>query len=232
MGQDGSGASEVTPDTAGGFAVSPDGRWLVFQGKQSTDHLGLQLKNLDDGTERALTQNVTAQTPSFFPDGKRVAFSLYDKKLSIYEVTVNGGQPQLLSGEDRSNSTPSVSPSGKFVAFIFNRAQNAGTQTGIAILDAETKQVISRHPVKINAGSPYEAATLQWSTDETEVYFVQLDNSVSNIMRLKLADGSVSNLTSFPDGRIFNFAVEPNGTRILVARGQVERDAVLLRSAE
>lgn len=227
MRRDGSNASEVTPDTAGGFSVSPDGRLLVFQGKQPGDHLGLQVKNLADGTERALTQNVTAQTPSFFPDGKRLAFTIYDKKLSIYELAVDGGQPQLLSGEHRSDSTPSVSPSGKYVAFIFNRAQNESTETGIAIVDSETRQLIARHPARINAGSLYEASTLQWSADESEVYFIQLVNSVSNLMRLRLSDGTISNLTNFADGRIFNFAVEPGGNRILVARGFVERDATL-----
>lgn len=232
MKPDGSEAAEIVPDTAGGFDVSPDGRLLVFQAKQTADHLGLQVKNLVDGSERQLTQDITAQSPSFFPDGKRVAFSIYDKKLALYEIPISGGQPKMLNDEFRAAIAPVVSPSGRFIAFAFNRTQSGNIQAGIAVFDNESKRVTASHPVKITTGSQYEEPTVQWSPDESEVYFIQLDNSVSNLMRLRLADGSVTNVTNFADSRIFNFAVERNSGRILVARGMVERDAMLLRFSE
>lgn len=229
MQMDGSKSKEITSDTAGGFAVSPDGRLLVFQGKQSADHLGLQRMDLTDGSQRPLTEGVTALTPAFFPDGKRVAFSLYDKNLSLFEIPTGGGQPTLLSTEYGGATAPSISPSGKSIAFAFTRTQSGNVQAGIAVIANESKQVVSSHPVKITIGSQYEEPTIQWSADESEVYFIQLDNSVSNIMKLRLSDGAVSNVTNFADGRIFNFAVEPGGKRILIARGFVERDASLLQ---
>jgi Tol biopolymer transport system component len=227
---DGSQATEITPDSGGGFAVSPDGQMLVFQGKQSADHLGLQLMNLSNGSERPLTQNVTAMAPAFFPDGKRLVFSLYDKKLSIFEISINEGETKVLNDEYRAAMEPSVSPSGRFIAFVFNRTQQGKTEDGIAVVADETKQIVSSHPVKVTTGSRYEEPAIQWSADESEIYFIQIDNSVSNIMKLKLSDGTVSKVTNFTDGRIFNFAVEPGGKRILVARGLVERDATLLKN--
>ncbi|NOT48669.1 MAG: hypothetical protein HOP17_13085 [Acidobacteria bacterium] len=226
---DGSEAAEITRDAGGGFAISPDGRTLVFQDKQSADHLGLQIMNLADGSVRSLTRDMTASQPSFFPDGKRLVFSRYDTKLSLYEISVDGGQPKLLSDEFRTASTPSVSPSGRLVAFAINRVQNGNVQSGIGVADSVTKKMISSHIVKIALGSQYEKSTIQWSADESEVYYLQLDNSVSNIMKLKLADGTVTNVTNFTDGRIFNFAVEPGGNRMLISRGIVERDASLLQ---
>jgi Tol biopolymer transport system component len=202
---------------------------LVFQAKQSADHLGLQVMDLTDGSQRPLTQGVTAMAPAFFPDGKKVAFSLYDKKLAIYEILVEGGDPQLLSDEFRAATAPAVSPSGKYIAFPFNRTQTANIQAGIAIMDATTRAIIASHPAKVIFGSTYEEPTVQWSPDESEIYFLQLDNTVSNIMKLRIADGSIDRVTTFSDGRIFNFAVEPGGRRILFARGNVERDAALLQ---
>ena len=227
---DGSRASEIVPDTSGGFAISPDGRFLVFQAKQSGDHLGLQVMDLSDGSQRALTQGVTAMAPAFFPDGKKVAYALYDKKLALFEIALSGGQPVLLSDEFRAASAPAVAPSGRFIAFPFNRTQTANIQAGIAIMDAATRQVIATHPARVIFGSPYEEPTVQWSADESEIYFIQLENTVSNLMRLRVSDGGISRLTNFADGRIYNFAVEPApGTRIAIARGNVERDATLLR---
>ena len=229
MRDDGSEAREVVPDEGGGFAVSPDGRLLVFQDKQTADHLGLQVLDLTNGTARALTQNVTALHPAFFPDGKRLAFTLYDQKLALFETSLDGVKPTVLSSEFRAASTPAVSPSGKLVAFAINRVQNGSIQSGIAVINGDTRAMVSSHIVRISLGSQYEKSTLQWSADETEIYFIELDNSVSNIRKLRLSDGTVSNLTNFADGRIFNFAVEPGGNRILVARGIVERDATLLQ---
>lgn len=226
---DGSRATEIVPDTSGGFAVSPDGRLLVFQAKQSADYLGLQVLDLTDGTQRPLTQGVTAMAPAFFPDGKKIAFSLYDKKLALYEIALGGGVPQLLSDEFRAATAPAVSPSGKYIAFPFNRTQTANIQAGIAIMDAANHQIVASHPAKVTFGSLYEEPTIQWSADESEIYFLQLDNTVSNIMKIRIADGTIGRVTNFPDGRIFNFAVEPGGSRILFARGLVERDAALLQ---
>ena len=230
MQQDGSEARELTPDTVGGFDVSPDGRLLVFQAKQSGDQLGLQLIDLVNGSERSLTQSVTALHPSFSADSKSVAFSLYDKKLSLYEISLSGGQPKVLSDEYRTATAPSVAPSGKFTAFAFNRTQTGNIQAGIAVIASGSKQMIASHLAKITIGSNYEEPTIQWSADETELYFIQLDvpASVSNIMKIKISDGTISNVTNFSDGRIFNFAVEPGGTRIVVARGIIERDASLI----
>lgn len=228
MNPDGREAVEITTDAGGGFAVSPNGRFLAFQKKQSDDHLGLQLMDLETNSARPLTENITAVSPSFYPDGSSVVFAQYSDKLSIYKVAAGGGAPQLVSDEFRAATSPQVSPSGRFIAFGFNRVESGNLQSGVAII-AHPNQLVSSHVTKITLGSPYEKSTIRWSADETEVYFIQLENSVSNIMRLKLADGTVSNLTNFAEGRIFNFAIEPGGKRILVARGFVERDAMLFR---
>ncbi|CAN5226906.1 hypothetical protein BH20ACI2_BH20ACI2_17370 [soil metagenome] len=226
---DGSRATEIVPDTSGGFSVSPDGRFLVFQAKQSEDHLGLQIMDLTTGTQRALTQGVTAIAPTFYPDGKKVLFSIYDKKLALFEMGIDGGgPPRLLSDKFLAATSPAVSPSGRFIAFPFNRTETANIQAGIAIMDSGTRQVIASHPAKLTFGSQYEEPTIQWSSDESEIYFIQLDNTVSNIMKLSVTNGEIKRVTDFAYGRIFNFAREPGGTRFAVARGNVERDATLL----
>lgn len=225
---DGSRPTEITSDAGGGFAVSPDGRFLVYQGKQSADHLGLQRLNLADRSEIALTRDVTASRPAFFPDGKRVAFILYENKLSLSEISIDGTQRSPIRADFGGVSSPSVSPSGKFIAFAYSKTQTGNVQSGIGIIDNVNRQVVSSHPVKIAIGNLYEETRIQWSNDESEVYFIQLDNTVSNLMKLRIADGTVSKVTDFAEGRIFNFAVEPGGNRILLARGFVERDVSLI----
>ena len=44
-----------------------------------------------------------------------------------------------------------------------------------------------------------------------------------------LESGAVSNVTNFDEGRIFNFAVEPGGSRILAARAQLDKEATQIK---
>jgi Tol biopolymer transport system component len=231
MRPDGSEAKEVTTDSGGGFDVSPDGRFLVFE-RQGPGSSGLHLMDMSMGTQRQLTQNMLASTPVFSKDGSTIFFSKYENKLSLWEIsTALGGEARVVSDEFQAARFPAVSPSGRYTAFAISRAVTGELQSAIAIRDNGSKTIIATVPIKTGLGGTYEKATIQWSPDELELYLLHIDlpASRSNIAKIRIADGTVSSVTDFADGRIFNFAVDPITGRIAFARGTVERDAALIQ---
>ncbi len=232
MSPDGSGAKEITPDSGGGFAISPDRRSIVLE-RNGGGNGGLYVRDLTTGLERSLTPNVMASMPTFMPDGKTVFFTRYDKKLSLWEVPFSGGDIRVVSDEYQAARAPSVSPSGRYIAFAYSKTQPSGIESGIAIMNAESRKVVSTFPIKPGLGSNYERPTIKWSSDETKVYFIWiiLSESVSHLASLNLADGEIviKKHPGLPDGRIFDFDMEPGTDRIALSRGTVERDAAILK---
>ena len=73
-----------------------------------------------------LSLNVEGGSPRFSPDGKFIAFgSLKKGKDAVSIISVEGGQPRLLVGDDSTNNIlPSWSADGRFIYFASNRTGN------------------------------------------------------------------------------------------------------------
>jgi Tol biopolymer transport system component len=63
-----------------------------------------------------------AGAPSWFPDGRQLAFaSDHDGEFEIYVVARHGGRPQKLTDNDDEDSLLSWSPDGRRIAFVSDR---------------------------------------------------------------------------------------------------------------
>jgi Tol biopolymer transport system component len=78
---------------AGSFALSPDGRMIVFnvQGSRGSQ---LWLRSLDDSTPRPLAGTEDGQFPFWSPDGRSIGFFTFS---ALKRVDVDGGPPQTLA---------------------------------------------------------------------------------------------------------------------------------------
>lgn len=231
MDAEGKNQKQLTVDTGAGFAVLPDGNFLVFQNKTAGD-VGLWLMNFTDGSLRQLTAKSSDMTPAFSPDGKWIYYSRFTERNSLSKISIDGGEPQMVFDEYRTIMSPTVAPDAKSIAFAFSRKQSGSSQTGIAILSSENHQVIKTFGAEFLFGTIYQRSTLQWTHDGNAVNYVNYANSVSNIRRLSIVDGQISEVTNFKDGRIFNFAFSLDGKRLAIARGTVNTDVVLLNHQE
>ena len=75
--------------------------------------------NPTGGTPVKLTNNDTGESdPSYLPNGKRIAYTVYDGNDSeIYTINATGGTPVQVTNNTRSESHPSYSPDGTKIAY-------------------------------------------------------------------------------------------------------------------
>ena len=83
----------------------------------------------DGGNQRNLSNNdFDDWSPSWSPDGKRIAFMSDrkgDGKRQIYVMDTNGGNQRRLTNNRHDDHSPSWSPDGKRIAFTSTRAGNS-----------------------------------------------------------------------------------------------------------
>src|SRR5262245_26942251 len=119
------------------------------------------LQNAHRPVDAADSENITwgATDPTWSPDGRRLAFSLYG---SIWQVAAEGGAAEQMSNSPGYHAHPAWSPKGGKIAFV-SGSPPAGAKLNITgkltLLDIETG--VEREQLAPNR----VAGTLAWSPD-------------------------------------------------------------------
>ena len=155
------------------FGQAPDGSTTTFD----PDLRQIWLVHADGTGLQELAPGSPAgkSSPDISPDGTKVLFNSWDGARRIYEVSIEGGQPVLVSTNCQDvplcdENDPSYSPDGGRVAFV--RVEDAGaTQSSvIGIRHLATHEVILIESTRVPL-STGNLAQPTWSPDGLQIAY-------------------------------------------------------------
>jgi Tol biopolymer transport system component/DNA-binding winged helix-turn-helix (wHTH) protein len=161
----------------------------------------------------------TELTAVFAPDGNSIAFVWRkegERHAHIYVKLLNSEAPVRLTTATADELCPAWSPDGHWIAFI----RHDDAQSEIVTIPANGG---SEHEVyRLPSNSVWEYGGLVW-TAEGDLIFPQRQSqqTPSALVRLSLADGSLTPLTNPQQGSDGDWtpAISPNGKKLAFVRG-------------
>ena len=219
MDPDGGKRRQITTHPGGDYnpCVTPDGRSILFVSQRSgVPHLW---KIGIDGTglER-LTENEDYY-PRVTPDGKEVVyFGWGSGTASVWKVSIQGGEPTLLV--EKPSRFPEISPDGKSIACRYRYEQGAPAKTAIIPIEGGEPVAILDMPAQPNR--------IVWDRDGSSLLYVDVETG-GNIWSKPVSGGPPTQRTDFSSGRIFAFALAPDGETVVCSKGTTSTDVVLIK---
>lgn len=209
--------SRVTFEGSNAYPIwTRDGRRIAYVSARQSDPANLFWKSADGtGTEdRLLSSPHTQVTETWAPDGTLLFVELRPPRTGwdILTLSVDGPrQPKPFLETQFQDTTPQISPSGRFVA-------HGSNETGVGEIfvrsfpDAEVR-------LQVSNGGGSQAA---WRGDEGELYFRHGDDmmvaEVATTSQLRIGKPKVLFRGSFANIQGKNYDVTADGQRFLMVR--------------
>jgi len=219
IGANGSAPVQLTFNAGNNFSprVTPDGQTIVFTSNRDGQSNIWKMK-IDGSDPLQLTHGSMDRFPEIAPDGKWVFYgSAVSGRFSVWKVPVSGGASVKVNDAIWANATPS--PDGKFLAITSFEEKTGWGEIVVPIEGGE--------PVKV---AQLNATRLQWTPDSKFIVYVDSKNGVSNLWSQLVKGGPPRQITNFATGLIFDFAISSDGKKVILARGSVNSDVILIKN--
>ena len=206
-------------------ALSPDGRHLIF----TSDRAGtpnIWRTEIDGSNPKQLTSGSGEDNPQCSPDGQWVVYTLPGAgKPTVWRVSIDGGASQQLT--DKYTAAAVFSPDGKSVACLY-REEQPNSPLRLAIFPLAGGEPTRVFDAPIFTEEVSRVAPPRWTADGRALTYVVTSAGVSNIWLQPINGDAPRQLTTFKSDRIFSFEWSHDGKQLLVARGMVASDVVLI----
>ncbi len=139
--------------------------------------------------------------PTWSPDGQRIAFSANVGGVTdLFVVDVKSKQVRRLTNDAFADLQPAWSPDGSRIAFVTDRFSSdlgelAFGHYQIGLIDPDGSNI---QPVR--AFDTGKHTNPQWSADGRSLYFISDHSGKSDIYRIALANGAITQVTNLQTG--------------------------------
>ena len=224
MNADGTGQKQLTSDARNiAPAVSPDGRYIVYVSTRAGEQ-NIWRMDIDGGNTKQLTSHSHDILPSISPDGQWVFYTSIvsdnESLETLRKVSIDGGDPVQVT--DYTSAGPLVSPDGKLIACGYINTQETPPHWRLAIISVD-----GGPPVKTFDISALQSR-YQWASDGRALLYSLTRNGITNIWSQPIDGGSPKQLTDFKFDQIFRFNWSRDGKQLVLARGNVTSDVVMI----
>ena len=214
------------------FAEVQDVSWPTVCGRfvilTVTEADTVALIRLDrDGTHPTALARGNLWSPACSADGEFLLYATVEQPQRIWKVPIAGGSPQFVADVmgDQLTGNLTVSPDGKLIAYPYTqygRVPSEGWK--IVVLPIEGGRALKQFAV------PGGIGRMRWSPAGNGLQYVLPQNGAENLWEQPLAGGARKQLTRFPSSQIFDFNWSLDKTRLLLTRGNVSREVILLKN--
>jgi len=163
--------------------------------------------------------------PDISPDGKWIVYnSNANNQNRIWKLPSDGGTPLQLT--DFDSVAPAFSPDGKLIACTYP-GDSFANPPRLDVVNFDTGAA-----VKSFAGLAIEWTYrgARWTPVGDALIFQRNDKPASNLWRQSLSGGEPTQYTDFTSQRIYYHAFSRDGARLLVSRGDVKVNVVMLKN--
>jgi serine/threonine protein kinase/Tol biopolymer transport system component len=163
--------------------------------------------------------------PVCSPDGRDAFYVEVGPPQKIWRIPLSGGTPVEIATVLGENVVGPIriSPDGKLLAYPYE--EYTTLKVKLALIPANGGPVVR---ILDAPGGVYESGSFRWSPGGRNVQYTLTQNGASNIWEQPLKGGPPHQLTKFNSGVIFDFSWSADGKRLLLCRGEVSSDVVLL----
>jgi serine/threonine protein kinase len=197
-------------------SASADGRTIVYVSDRG-GATNVWKMNGDGSDPVRLTRGALDEAPEISPDGRWVVY-VGGPNATLHRIPSEGGEAVEI--HDLRSKVPRISPDGKRVA-VYAYYEKAGTWK-LDVLALETGRLLHSAEAR--------GTNLRWTADGEGIAYAQWLEPTGNVHARRLEGGLEEQLTHFDEDSIQAFAWSPDRGRMVVTRGRVTRDLVLLKN--
>ncbi len=208
-----------------------DGQHFVFHVDRGQQGSTIWRAGLDGGNLKQLTSGQVDKMPNCSPDGKFVVYmSGQGDAARLMKISIEGGTPVKISGEPVRS--PAISPDGGSAGVIYVPDETKPLK--IAIVGLEGGEIRSAYEIQPGAVLSGDGGQrLAWTKDGRAVlYLVSRDGAFSLWAQPVSAPGaapkSPKQIMNFGGDTIWGYAPSPDGKQMVLSRGRIVTDAVLI----
>jgi eukaryotic-like serine/threonine-protein kinase len=221
-------ASQVpAPNFARGCA---DGHVVFSALDPKTSSLNVFFVNADGTNPKRLTTGKLDSFPACTPDGKTVFYQDADNILQ--KVSSDGG-PSQKAFDLPVFSRITISPDGKFAAFVTQKPNDPKEKLALLSLDSnQPARFLEFERPRAEFFFSYTIASIVFSADGKGIVYSVRNGDVDNLWLQNLDGSAGRQLTDFKSEGIRDFDYSFDGKQLAIIRGHREADVVLLRDTE